>query len=346
MKRLPGIVISAVVLVLGSLFQLLMAGLMAMSGLVTRSHLNSGGSAAASPASTFPEWMAIFTFVLSGIFVLLAAWGITTAVGLFKLWRWSRYSVLVIGGLLAVICLPAALMSLAFMFVPMPGLPTVDASQAATVHTLTKMIFGGVAFGYGLTGGIGVWWMVYFSRKKVRESFASGANLAPEGPRPLLISIIAVLLLFGAATCVVLAFLPLPAVFFGFLVNGWGKAAACFTYAILTAIAGTGLWRLQEWGRRLALALQALGVVQEIVCLARPAQLMQYMQEINRTLLAGMPQQQLQAQSAPYNQFAFYGATFGSGILMLLIVAGILHYYRGAFRPPATPPELTHAPLA
>ena len=42
------------------------------------------------------------------------------------------------------------------------------------------------------------------------------------------------------------------------------KRRSCLSM-LSVAAAGVGLWRLEEWGRRLAIAMQAIGLVQYVV---------------------------------------------------------------------------------
>jgi len=92
-----------------------------------------------------------------------------------------------------------------------------------------------------------------------------------ENRRPILISVIAVLLMIGGVSCLLMAFLPLPLIFLGVLLHGWEKVAMCLAYGAVLAAAGVGLWQLKEWGRRLALGLQVLGLAQYVVYLVRPS---------------------------------------------------------------------------
>jgi uncharacterized membrane protein (DUF2068 family) len=110
MKRPVGVVVTAVLLILGSLYLLLMAGIMALSGAFMPTA--AGGAAIrgaipraiqGAPVSAQPAWMNGFMLVIAAICLGLAAWGIITTVGLFRLRRWARYSALVIGGGMALL---------------------------------------------------------------------------------------------------------------------------------------------------------------------------------------------------------------------------------------------------
>jgi hypothetical protein len=101
-KRPFGVTFSAILLFLGSSFQLLMAFLTALSGAVV-GKIPSAGLHGATAPPPIPAWMPVVMYALSAFFVALSVWGILTTVGLFRLRRWARYSMLVIGGGLALI---------------------------------------------------------------------------------------------------------------------------------------------------------------------------------------------------------------------------------------------------
>ncbi|MDR3739865.1 MAG: hypothetical protein P4L40_12700, partial [Terracidiphilus sp.] len=295
MKRLPGVIVAAIVLILGSLFQLLLAVCMAFAGAVEHS------SPDAAPATSIPTWMPVFMYGLCAFFVALAAWGILTSIGLLRLRQWARYSTLVIGGCLAVIGLISMLMTLVLLVVPLPMPPSTDPSHAPATQAMVKIIFGVIALVYGLISAIGVWWLIYFNRKKVRETFTGAPGHMVESRRPFLISVIAVFSMIGAVSCTLMAILPMPGAFFGWILHGWQKAAFYLVYATLLAAAGIGLWRLEESGRRLALAMQAFGLLHYIALLAYPSMKVRYSEELNRAWNLPQPQ-----PSPLFSQNAFY----------------------------------------
>lgn len=337
MKRLPGITVSAIVLLLGSLLQLLFAFGAVSAGFIERSQINSGENVAANAGGPIPGWMPVFMYGLSMLLVALAAWGILTSIGLIRLRRWARYSVLIIGGCLLLFGLPSMLMMLVLVAVPLPLPPSVNASQAQTVHMVTRAIFGVVAVFYCAVCAIGIYWLVYFNRKKVREALSGAACQPMESRRPILISVVAVLSMIGGPGCLLLAFMPIPLAFFGFTVQGWEKAAVCLTWAVLAVAAGVGLWRLEEWGRRLAIVLQVAGLAQNAFYMVRPSLLAEYSAEMDRAMDIAQPQMPAQFQTM------LYDVSFGFGIVLVMAVLWILIHYRGAFRPPDAPAQIASA---
>jgi hypothetical protein len=338
MKRPFGVTFSAILLLLGSLLQLPMAFLMALSGALL-GKIPSAGVPGAPAAPPIPGWMPVFMFAFSAFFVALAVWGILTTVGLFRLRRWARYSMLVIAGALALIGLFSMLAALMMFAVPMPAPASVDASQAPMVQAMTRFIVGIVAFIYGVLCAVGISWLVYFNLKKVREVFAGAPGEAPESRRPFLISVIAVLSMIGAGSCLLTVFLPLPGALFGWILYGWGKVAFYLVFAALEAAVGVGLWRLEEWGRRLTLGMIALGLANSVVYLARPSLMLRYNAELYRMM--NLPQPELPAQF----QTMIPIASFGFALLFFIAIAAVLIHYRGAFNRPAEPPQNETATL-
>jgi hypothetical protein len=336
MKRPFGVTFSAVLLMLGSLLQLPIALLMAFAGVVLHKQIGSGGLPGAP--GPLPSWFPAYMYALCGFFIALALWGILTSVGLLRLRRWARFSILIIGGALALIGVASLPVTLVMLFVPMNVASGADASQVQSVQTITRIIFGAIALMYALIAAVGISWLVYFNKKKVRELFAGVAGSIPQSRRPFLISVLAVLNLIGAVGCVLMFFLPLPAVIFGLILYGWQKAAIYLVFAALQAAVGIGLWRLHEWGRKLALGVLAFGVVQAAVYLVRPSLLLRYTAEVNRIM--GTTQSPLPTQS----QAMIYELSFGLSALFCIAIVAVLVYYRAAFRPPAEPqPSLPEA---
>ncbi len=339
MKRPLGVVLSAVVLLLGSLLQLLLAFGMALSGVffgkmasnsaALHQQVGSGGVPVGMAAAPVPGWMPVFMFGLCAFFLALAVWAIVTAVGLIRLRRWARYSVLVIGGCLALIGLVSALMTLVMMAVPLPG-----AAGAHPTQATFRIVFAGMAFFYGILCMVGVSWLVYFNREKTRAVFANTLGEVVESRRPFLITVIAVFSMIGAVGCVMVSFLPIPGVLFGLILTGWGKVALYLAIGALEAAVGIGLWRLEEWGRRLAMVMMAIGVAQTALYAAYPSLMVRYSEQLHLLMNPAQVQQHL-----PF-QIWIYRASFGFSVLFSIAIVWVLVHYRGAFERPAEPPQI------
>jgi len=333
-KRPVGVVVAAVLLLFGSLFQLLMAAVMALSGAFMPMAAVAGGASGAPGGAPMPGFMHGFMFAISAVCLALAVWGIVTTVGLFRLRRWARYSVLVIGGIIAVIGGFSMLTSLIILAIPMTPTAGVDASDASTFAAMKYVIFAVSEIMYGIMTGVGVWWLVYFNRKGVRDVFQGGAAVeggtveTAKSKRPVAITVLAVLEIFGAGCCVMVALLPFPAIFFGIPLDGWQKAVFLLLFATAQAAMGVGLWRLAEWGRRLGMLLMAFGIAQCVFSMLRPSQFASVTAEFNQKM--GLPASPLPAQA----QNIMFVSMFGFSLLFCFAIVAVLIYYRSAFEKP------------
>jgi hypothetical protein len=273
-----------------------------------------------------------------GFFAALAIWGIPTAVGLFRIRRWARDSVLVIGGAWAMFGLLGLIVTLAMLAVPGAVPPSGAHPQTQNVQTMIKVVIGVLPFLYSIMCAVGVSWLVYFNLTKVGDLFQSAPGKLGESVRPFLISAMAVLSAIRALAFLVSAFLPLPGEFMGIILHGWLKAAVHLVIAALMGAAGFGLWRLLEWGRRTALALQAFGLAQLIVDLIRPSLMIRKIDGVNRIMNAAQPQ-----LTEPFQNMQ--NVSIVMGILFLISIVGILHHYRAAFLRPNVPLQATSPDL-
>lgn len=334
MKRPLGVILSAVLLLLGSLFELLLAFGMVLAGVYLHKQIGSGGLPEAPATALPPAWMPAFLYGICAFFVALAVWGIVTAVGLFRLRRWARYSVLVIGGGLALVGLVSLLMMLAMMAVPIPAASGLDASQAHTAQAMARIVFGVIAVFYGILCAIGASWLVYFNREKTRAAFAGTLGEVVESQRPFLISVIAVLSMIGAGGCLLMVFVPIPLPIFGLIVHGWGKAALFVAIAAVEAGVGIGLWRMEEWGRLLALGWMALSAIHVGVYIVFPSLM------LRNTAAMQQIMNPMQTQQTPPLDPILYDVSFGFSLLFVLAIMGVLIHYRAAFGYRSAPPQI------
>jgi hypothetical protein len=174
MKRPAGVTASAVILAILSLLQIVFGLCMALAG--TLSHEKG------SPAAALPGWVGIIMYELCAIFLIFAVWGIATAIGLNGLRRWARFSTIIIGGLMAVFGLLMMLGGLVAFVAPQ-----LSAASAATPHLqsaqlMVRAVLGVMELIYAAIAGVGVWWLIYFNRKRVREAFAPHVELPVHPP--------------------------------------------------------------------------------------------------------------------------------------------------------------------
>jgi hypothetical protein len=269
MKRSPGITFAAVIALIGSiftlLFGLLMLAIMMFAPIPTPSQ---------SPVS--PTFMRAMFVLLSLFYLLPAIWGIVTSIGLFRLRNWARISIIIFSVPLLLLGVFAGLVSL---LMPVPA--GVDTASNPSIILAIRL---GMGLFWLTMIGIGVWWLILFTRTSVRAQFAAapapGAMALPAPPnqgmsppitvptgprRPLSITIIAWLLLVGCGLLPANLLLKAPMVLFTTMITGWAAAAFCVAYAIANFFVGRGLLRLQPWARKAAIGLYGFGLLNTAV---------------------------------------------------------------------------------
>jgi hypothetical protein len=188
----------------------------------------------------------------------IAVWGISTALGLLRLRRWSRWSVLIFSALLILYGVTTALL---MTVIPFP------ANADPAMVTLLKAAIGGFFAAVAL---IGAFWLIYFNRSGVRAQFGSGRAVSGEISRPVSISIIAWLFLIGGVFFLGAALLSFPIVVFGLLIGGWPSRVLSVLFAAFNLWVGTGLLRLKPLSRVLAMAFLTYGVVNMALLMGLP----------------------------------------------------------------------------
>jgi hypothetical protein len=121
--------------------------------------------------------------ILGGYAALLLAvggWSIASAIGLLRLKSWARVSVMILGGLLAVFALFGLIGAGIVSFAPLPLPPGQPAppQQAKAIIGLVLAVFslGELA--------VGIWWIVFLSRRSVGEQFRGAAALTQQTGLP------------------------------------------------------------------------------------------------------------------------------------------------------------------
>lgn len=174
MKRPTGVTASAIILVILSFFQIVLGLCMALGGSLTHDPT--------SPAAALPGWVGAIMYGLCALFLLFAAWGIATAVGLHRLRRWARYSTIVIGALMTLCGLLLAAGGLAALFSPQFNAAGTVGSSAHSAQFLVRAVFGVMELIYLAVAAVGIWWLVYFNRRRVRSAFVPQATLPAQPP--------------------------------------------------------------------------------------------------------------------------------------------------------------------
>jgi hypothetical protein len=322
MRRSVSVTIAAVLSLLGSSLTLGLGLLMAIVLLVT------GKS---NPVVKEPS--ALVGIVVGMFFLIVPAiWGVATSIGLFLLKRWARLSILVFSVLLALMGVFSVPMML---LMPLPPTPGTDAG------TLAYFRFGIAGF-YFLLSAIGVWWFILFTRRSVKEQFgasyvtvATPLNSAPAGlpGRPVSITIIAWLMIVGAALAPLNWWLHPPIPFFWWRLDGWPAALYTGAYSLIALYVGIGLLRRKPVCRTLAIYLYSFGILNTLVFFLAPGREARIRAQMSWAP-AFLPH--------PYPQFptTFLVVSVLVGLALTLVVIYFLVTSKPAFenRPPATTP--------
>ncbi|HEY0701766.1 MAG TPA: hypothetical protein VGD60_03270 [Candidatus Acidoferrales bacterium] len=272
MQRSPGITVSAVLIFVGSGLTLLVALLAALSIAL----LHATKSPQGPPSSVIG---------LSAFFYLgLSAWGIASGVSVLRLREWARISVIIFAAFLALGAFGAVAM---MPFMPLP--PSGDADSAS----MFKLFIHGTEIFFSALGALGVWWLYYFNKPSIRAEFRQPQSLAvaipgfaipPGSPvggfvvppaatspaRPVSISVIAAMLLLGAAMLPINLLYRTPLMFFSYLISGWHALVFGALLSVASLAAGVGLFKLKLWARTLAIGIAIFGVLNSLASILIP----------------------------------------------------------------------------
>jgi hypothetical protein len=288
-NRSAGITVIAILALIGSALMLALAAFMAFAMIVATPPANDPRL----PAGFFT----VMRVVLPLIYALPAVWGIVTAIGLLQLKNWARISTIVFSVLLMVFGAFGMLTAMVFFLKPPPG---------NGVDPKMFPIIGAVSAVFALAQiGIGIWWMVFFNRAKVKAQFlpqpfpypgqgAAPYNInmpysatppppglaTPEAPaassappiaapqrtaRPLSISIIAWFLL---AICLFIPFnlfLHPPVPLFLTTLSGWQAVVFMLISGALHVYVGIALLQMKPAGRLVGMGYFIFGFLNTAV---------------------------------------------------------------------------------
>jgi len=247
MKRSIAVTISAIIALIGSVLPLGSGVLTAIMVILLPSRPSLGPQ---------PIGAALFGAL---VMVLPGAWGIATGIGLLLLKGWARISIIVFASLLALCVFGAPMM----LLIPFPPTPGADASLMSGIRI-------GMAVFYLVLAGIGIWWLVLFTRPSVKLQFSGGVPVADEGGRPLSISLIAWLLLLSAVFIPFGLIAGMPTIFLGFVVSGWGARLVYASYLIAFVYLGIGLLRLRPISRTLTIYYSIFAIANAAFFYVRP----------------------------------------------------------------------------
>lgn len=351
MKRPIGLILSAIVLSLAALFLLLMTAVMAFTGVLAPHQPETAAA---------PHFVTYLMLAISAVYAALAVWAILTVIGILRLRSWARYSILIIGGALAVL----SVFGIFGTIISRATLPNLQARQPTADPRAVTFVFIVMTAIALLVAAVGVWWLIYFNLRPIRELFRSPVppidyaplsteaygpagipNLAAAKPSngffsspehaPTAIKIIGWFFLIGAIFCLPSVFLPIPAFILGFILPVKASHFLFLTISIIGACVGYGLLKLRNSARLATIAFIGFGLVNSAISLLPwyQSQLRLYMARFMAQLMSMIPA--LPGQPAPVYTYPAATIVFNSlfAIVVNIYVLWLLYRHRTAFTP-------------
>ncbi len=281
--------------------------------------------------------------------IAVAVFGIFVGVGIVRRRNWARICILVWGGFMSVIS--AIMIPVLFLvFSAMPGMMPKGA-EAAPVISVMKWI--SVLF-YGIPLGVGIWWLVLFTRPRVAAAFAAPADLAPHPPLmdvsgfplptptatgsfapkpacPLPLMIFASFLIFSAFFILLMVLVPLtgsmPFFFFGHFYTGLTSKVLLGLTGLLYGVAGVGMFKLKPWALHTVLLLQSVFLVNGILSIQNP----RFLAVMRQTMLRVDAENPAFGGGNPFLTGSFFRAIIIVGLCFGAAMIALLLYYRSRF---------------
>jgi hypothetical protein len=307
MRPSTGVIVSAIIGVIGSLVSILFGVMMVFT---MRAAL---APSVGHPAPAIPLG-AIFG-IMTGVYAGFGAWGIVSAIGLLRLRNWARICFAVFGGILAVFSLFGAFGMVIGLLAP-SGLGTQPPPNVSPeLMTGVFAVFAVIAL---LNAALGIWWMIYFNRSRVKAQFMGETAAAAPRLFPLSITIIAWFLILGGVNVWFMFLLPFPMVLFGFVFRGWAGRLIAALFAGVSLFAGIGMLKKRVVANSAAIGYFVFGLLNTISFWVVPgsfARMQEAMQEV-----AGGQNLQVDISSAPYRLMMLLPAA-GMGIALWFLIS-------------------------
>jgi hypothetical protein len=342
-ESLPAVTAAGVVAIIFSALGVLVGLLVEVSMFVVPGMQVSAGTPTIPPGTR----AAVAVFWLFGLAV--AVFGFFVGIGVFRRRNWARITMLIWGGIMAVL----SALSIALIFVVFNSLPSTlpNGVEAGPFMAFLKVF---MFFFYGIPLGIGIWWLALFTRPRVAAAFAAPNSLAANPPAmevaesfrpeataqpsftskaacPLPLLILAGFLIFSSVCMVLVVLFPMtgsmPFFFFGTVFSGLTAKFMLGLLGAIFGIAGVGILKLKPTALHTVLILQCVFFINGILSIQNP-----------RFLAAAQDaMQRADAENPAFpggNPF-FTGSLFHMVILFGLFFSGViialLLFYRSRF---------------
>jgi hypothetical protein len=248
---------------------------------------------------------------MGGMAVLLSVglFAAAAGVGLIRLWRWARYATIVLAAIVIFMSLTGAAGIL--LFTPPPGAMPADGAELPAWFRAAFAAF------YASFSVFAMAFIVALTRPRVAAQF-NGEVVAPAvRVRPLSVTIIAWLMIVGAAITIPTVFLMnFPAAFLGLVMTG--LAAKVYYAAFFTAelVIGFGLLKRTSESLMPAIVLHGLAVPNALIMLI-PAVQTRY----EAALATAMPFASGQPTPAWARPFGLAFAFIYTGVILYFLIA-------------------------
>ncbi len=339
-ESLPAVIAAGVVAILFSLLGVLGSLLVGVSLIILPETQRRAGVPSA-PAATraMSEVMMVF-------FLALAVFGIFVGIGVLRRRNWARIAILIWAGFMTFVSICAiAFVLLIFSAIPMQLPNTAD---AAPVMRFMKLF---VVFFYGIPAGVGVWWLILFTRKRVATAFTNPVEYAPAmdssgfpnvqsaiqpyaKPKPacpLPLAILAGLFIFSGFFTVLFALVPLPysfpMYFFGHVYFGTGPKFFLALLALILGIAGVGMLKLKSWALHTVLIVQSVFFVNSLFAVVSPT----FQTEMSEAMEKVSSQYTAFPGGNPFLSDTYFRSMMIFGLVFGAIIIGLLVFLRSRF---------------
>jgi|SRR5580704_8211591 hypothetical protein len=343
-ESLPAVTAAGVVAIIFSALGAMLGSLVQVSMLVAPGLQTSEGSPGMPPGTR----TLVAVFWLFGLAV--AVFGIFAGFGVLRRRNWARITMIVWGGLMAVF----SAISIPIIFIVFNSLPSTLPPGAGTGSFMGFLkIF--MIFFYGIPLGIGIWWLVLFTRPRVTAAFSASTALAgypptvdasgllspepivrlPASPKavcPLPLMIFAGFLAFSSVCLFLFMLFPMtgamPFFLFGHFFSGISAKAILGILGIVSGIGAVGILKLKTWALDTVLVLQLVFLVNGILSVLNP-RFLEAMQEAMQSADAANPAfpggNPFLTESL-FHTIMIFGLCFSAAIIALLL------FYRSRFR--------------
>src|SRR5271154_1325713 len=347
-ESLPSVTAAGVVAIIFSALGVLL-GLLVEVSMFVAPRLRTSEGAPGMPPGTLA---AVEVFWLFGLAV--AVFGFFTGIGVLRRRNWARITMIVWGGIMAVL----SAISIPVILIVFNSLPTAlpNGAEAGPFMGFLKVFM--VLF-YGIPLGIGIWWLVLFTRPRVAAAFtapivaagypptmdvsgfplpepAVAPSISPKAVCPLPLMIFAGFLVFSSVCMILFMLSPMtgamPFFLFGHFFSGLTAKAIFGIMGLVFGVGAIGILKLKPWVLDTVLVLQLVFLANGFLSLLNP-RFLAVMQEAMQRADAANPEF---PGGNPFLTDSFFRAMMIIGLCFSVAIIVLLLVYRPRFREAAS----------